>query len=94
MKINELTNGTSDVTLEGTVIEKGDIRTVNTRFGTRDICTFKVEDDSGTINFSLWEDKIETIKNGDKIEISGAYVTEWNGTLQLNIPKDGSIKRT
>lgn len=94
MKINQLTNGTSDVTIDGAVVEKGDIRTVNTRFGTKDICTFKLEDDSGTINFSLWEDKIETIKNGDTIEITGAYVTEWNGTLQLNIPKDGSIKRT
>ena len=92
MKINELSNGTNDVTIEGKVVSKGDIRNVNTRFGTRDICTFSIDDDSGAIDMTLWEDKIETIKEGDTIEVTGAYVTEYNGKLQLNIPKNGTME--
>ena len=92
MKIKQLMNGTSDVAIEGKVISKGDTREVNTRFGTKDICSFKLEDDTGTIDFSLWEDKIETVREGDTLTITDAYVTEYNGSLQLNIPKNGTME--
>ncbi|MBW6461664.1 MAG: DNA-binding protein [DPANN group archaeon] len=92
IKINELNVGTSDVSIEGTIKEKGEERTVNTRFGTRKVCTFIVEDDTGEINFSLWEDDIAKAKEGDVVTITGAYVTEWQNKFQLNIPKNGTFE--
>ncbi|MEA3229910.1 MAG: OB-fold nucleic acid binding domain-containing protein [archaeon] len=92
IKIKELTVGSSDVAIEGTIIEKGELRNVNTRFGGRKVCNFVIEDDTGRINFSLWEDDIEKIKEGDKVSIAGSYVSEWNSQLQLNIPKSGSFE--
>ena len=92
IKISELSVGSSDVSIEGTIVEKGEVREVNTRFGSKKVCDFSIEDDSGKIKFSLWEESIETAKEGDKVSIAGAYVTEWNGTLQLNIPRNGTFE--
>ncbi len=92
IKISELTVGANDVSTEGTIVEKGDVRDVNTRFGQKKVCKLVMEDDTGRIDFSVWEDDIEKVKEGDKVSISGGYVTEWNSKLQLNIPRSGSFE--
>jgi ssDNA-binding replication factor A large subunit len=46
-----------------------------------------LEDDTGRIKASLWEDQIEKANVGDKVKISGAYVTEFRGELQIKHPK-------
>jgi len=38
------------------------------------------------------KNQIEKSNVGDKVKISGAYVTEFREELQLNIPKKGSIE--
>jgi len=38
------------------------------------------------------KNQIEKSNVGDKVKISGAYVTEFRGELQLNIPKKGRIE--
>ncbi|MHA1288381.1 MAG: OB-fold nucleic acid binding domain-containing protein [Candidatus Thorarchaeota archaeon] len=83
--------GSSNVEVEGTIIRISEIRTVNTKFGKRNVATAVLEDDSGRIDLTLWEDQIEMVKEGQNIKITGGYVTEWNGNLQLNVRKGGRI---
>lgn len=92
MEINELTIGTNDVNIEGNITEVGETRNVNTRFGTKKVCSVTIEDDSGKINFSLWDEDINKIRLNDRVSINGAYVTDWRDQLQLNIPKKGSFE--
>ncbi len=91
-KISDLTADSTEVEIEATVVEVQDPRTVNTRFGPKQVATAIVEDDSGRINLSLWEDQIKTVKEAKKIKLSGGYLTVWNKVLQLNVGRKGTIE--
>jgi ssDNA-binding replication factor A large subunit len=43
---------------------------------------------------SLWEAQIDSVRVGDNVSVSGAYVTEFRDQLQLSIPKTGKIEIT
>jgi len=92
VKISEITIDSKDVEVEATVVEVGEPRTVNTRFGPRTVATATIEDDTGRINLSLWEDQIKTVTDAKKIKITGAYVTEWSNNMQLNLSKQSTLE--
>ncbi len=92
MKIDEIKYGLSGVFIEGKITEKSEPRTVNTRYGRRSVADATLEDETGTIKLSLWEDQIDRVNIGNKVSISGAYVTEFRNELQLNIPRSGKLE--
>ena len=92
MKINEIKYGLSGVFIEGKITEKSEPRTVNTRYGRRSVADATLEDETGTINMSLWEEQIDRVNIGNKVSISDAYVTEFRNELQLNIPRSGKLE--
>ena len=81
-----------NVSVKGKVIEKKEPREVSTRFGKKFVGECTVEDETGRIVLVLWEDDIGKVKEGDTIEVKNGYVTLWNGVLQLNIGKFGSLE--
>jgi replication factor A1 len=92
MKISEIQKGMSNISVEGKVIDISEVREVNTRYGKKSVADAMVEDDSGEIKLSLWENQINEIRIGDKIAVTGGYVTEFRDVLQLNIPRSGKIE--
>jgi replication factor A1 len=80
------------VSVEGMIIEKSEPRSVNTRYGQRSVADVKLEDETGTIKLSLWEQQIDLVNVGDRVSITGAYVTEYRNEVQLNIPRLGTIE--
>ena len=92
MKISEIRRGNSGVSVEAKVIDISEPREVNTRYGKKQVADATLEDDSGQISLTLWEDQINSITIGDKVSMSGGYVTEFRDKLQLNIPKSGKLE--
>lgn len=92
MKINEIKRGMSGIFTEGKVTEKSEPRSVNTRYGQRSVADATLEDDTGAIKMSLWENQIDEVDIGDKVTVSGAYVTEFRDQLQLNVPRSGKLE--
>lgn len=92
MKIAEIKRGMSSIAIEATVIDISDERDVQTKYGRKSVADALLEDDTGQINMSLWEDQITSVSVGDKVSVSGAYVTEFRDKLQLNIPKSGKLE--
>ena len=92
MDISEITKDSQDVSISGHVVEVGDPRTVNTKFGPREVADAVIEDKTGRINLTLWQEKIEEVKSAKKVEIENAYVREWNNNLSLNLSKDSVLK--
>lgn len=92
MKISDLKAGDLDVAVSGEIAEMKEPRNVNTRFGATTVADATLKDDSGSIKLTLWRDNISKVKSGDSIEITGGYVKEWNGELQLGIGKNGELK--
>jgi replication factor A1 len=93
LKINELRDGMRKVDIEANVIEKSDAREVRSRYTNE---TFKVadatiEDETGTITLTLWNEQIEQVNIGDRVKIENGYIKSFRDILQLNSGKYGSL---
>ena len=93
MQISELTLNQGNVEVEGVVKEIGEIRAFN-KFG-RDlrVADAVLEDDSGSVKLTLWNDDVDRIKKGDKVKIVNGYVREFQGEKQLTSGKFGKIEK-
>ncbi len=90
--IEELSINSKNVNVTGKVVEKRQPREVNTKFGRNLVAEAVLEDQTGQIILVLWGKDIDKIKEGDTVKIANGYITEWNGTLQLNIGKFGTLE--
>ena len=94
MKIADIRPGMSNIAIEAKVVDKGEVREVQTRYGPRSVADFTLEDDTGQISLSLWEKQINSVAIGDTVSIDGGYSTQFRDKLQLNIPKNGKLEIT
>lgn len=95
MKISDLKGELSRVDVEGEVIEKGEVRTVNLRAGgTSTVADATIKDDSGTIKLSLWGEQINSVDIGDKVKIENGYTKAFRGEVQLNIGRYGKLTKS
>jgi replication factor A1 len=94
MKVKDLQNGMKRVNIAVKVLEKGEIREVQSRFKDEryKVATAVVSDDTGTIKLTLWNEQINQVNPNDSIKIENGYVTSFKGELQLNIGKYGVLK--
>jgi len=91
-KINEIKRGMSAVSVEAKVIDISERRQVQTKYGQRSVADAIIEDDTGQISLTLWENQIDAVPVGSIISVSGAYVNEFRDKLQLSVPKTGKIE--
>lgn len=92
MKISELKPGMRRVDVEGRIVEKGEPRQVQTRFGdTSTVADAILSDDSGKIKMSLWNEQIDSVNVNDEIRVENGYVTSFRGESQLNVGRYGRL---
>ena len=83
----------SGINVQAKVVDKGEVRTVNTKFGETKVCDAYLEDESGRIKLTLWADDTEKVKNGDMVSLEGGYTTTFRNEVQLNKGrKDGKLE--
>jgi len=93
MKISELTPRQGNVEVEGVVKEIGEVKSF-VKFGRNlNVAEAILEDDSGSIKLTLWNEDINRIKQGDKIKIINGYVSEFQGEMKLTSGKFGNIEK-
>lgn len=93
MKISELNIGQGNVEVEGTIKELGEAKTFN-KFGKDlSVANAMLEDDSGSIKLTLWNDDVTRFKDGDKLKVVNGYVNEFQGEKQLTSGKFGSLEK-
>ena len=93
MNIAELKEGMKRVSVEAKVVEKGTPRQVMSRYGeeTYSVADAIVEDETGRIKLTLWNEQIANVKVNDKIRIENGYITSFKGETQLNVGKYGKL---
>jgi replication factor A1 len=93
VKIGELQSGTKRVEVEAEVVDKGNPRQVQSRMSgeTFNVADAIVQDETGSIKLTLWNEQIDQIKVGDRIKIENGYVTSFKGEIQLNVGKYGKL---
>ena len=85
----------SGINIQGKIEDKGEVRTVNTKFGETKVCDEYLEDESGRIKLTLWADDTDKVKNGDTVSVEGGYTTTFRNEGQLNKGrKDGKLEVT
>lgn len=50
------------------------------------------KDETGDIKLTLWNEDIDKIKAGDKVQMTNGYVNEWQGEMQLTTGRMGKIE--
>jgi replication factor A1 len=81
------------VNVEGKVIEKTDTREVRSRYKdeTYNVANVIIEDETGTIKLTLWNEQIDQVKVNDKVKVENGYVTSFRGEIQLNVGRFGQL---
>jgi len=92
MKIIELKPGMKRVEIAAKVLNISETREVTTRAGEQSrVATAEVNDDSGSIKLTLWNEQIDQVKVNDSVKIENGYVTSFRGETQLNVGRYGKL---
>src|SRR3989338_10827410 len=92
MNIKDLQPRQGKVELTATVAEKGEPRTINTASFSGTVANAKLQDETGSIKFTLWNDQVGQVNVGDTVKISNGYVSEYQGEMQLSTGKFGKME--
>lgn len=96
MKIKDLRDNVRGVIIEAKVADKSDTREVTSKFKdeTYKVATAIIEDETGSIKLTLWNEQIEQVNVGNTVKVENGYVTSFRGEIQLNIGKYGKLTVT
>lgn len=91
-KISELQPGMDNVSVKVRVIEAQEPRVINTRKGPRTISEAIVGDETGRTRLTLWGHAAGSLKQGEAVEIHGAWTTAYRGQVVLNVGGKSNIE--
>ncbi len=93
MKISELQPKQGNVNVEGKILEISPAREFQ-KFGRPGkVANSVLEDDSGKIILTLWNEDVDRFKVGDVVKVVNGYVNEWQGDKQLTAGRYGSLEK-
>lgn len=93
MNISELQPRQREVNVKVEIVEISPVREFD-KFGEKGrVASATIKDDSGTMALTLWNEQIDQVKEGDKVEITNGYVNEWQGEKQLTTGRKGTITK-
>jgi len=75
------------------VIQKSDTREVRSRYGneTYRVADAIIQDETGTVKLTLWNDQINQVNIDDTVKIENGYIKSFRGEIQLNIGRYGKL---
>ncbi|MEM2100222.1 MAG: DNA-binding protein [Thermoproteota archaeon] len=86
VKIKDIGNEMDGVTVEGSLVEKSEIKILETRYGSALYAKAVLEDETGRITLNLWRDQTK-VEVGDTIRIENGF-TKFR---ELSVGKRGRI---
>ncbi len=93
MKISDLRDGMRKIDVEGEITEISESRTVNLRMGGEArVADAVLNDETGSIKVSLWDDQIDKVKVGAKIKIENGYTNSFRGEVRVNVGRYGTLE--
>ncbi len=94
IKINELQEGMKDFEIKGTIKTIYPLKEFEKNGKTGKILSFLLEDETGVIRVTLWNEQINKydLTTGSKIRIGNGFVTNYNERKQLSLGYNGEIE--
>jgi replication factor A1 len=93
LQIKDLKNGMKSISVEAKVVEKTAPRQVLSRYKDEmyNVATAIINDGTGSIKLTLWNDQINQVEVNDTVRIDKGYITSFKGEIQLNVGKYGTL---
>jgi len=92
MKISELRDGMRRIDIEGIISEIPEPRNVTLRTGQEArVADCILQDASGTVTLSLWNEDIDKVQVGSKIKIENGYTNSYREEVKLNVGRYGQL---
>ena len=91
MKIAELRAGMRRVDLTGEVVSVEQSREVMTKFGPAQVANATLQDESGSVRITLWNENVGKVTVGATVAIENGYVDSFRGELQLSAGRYGRM---
>jgi ssDNA-binding replication factor A large subunit len=84
--IGNLRLGLSGVSFKANVIKKSQVRAVTSKDGNPLlVCDVTLSDGTGQIPLAIWNSQIDTVSQGDMVQIENARVRSYRGEIQLTL---------
>ncbi len=96
MKIEEIKSYQKKIDVVGKVVEKTEVREVNSRLDntTHKVCEALVADETGQVYVTLWDETIDQLEVGQVYEFKNLFSSEFKKSLRLNIGRFGSFQKS
>jgi len=91
-KISDLQPRQGKVDIKIQIVSVGQAYEFNKQGFSGKVATAVAKDDSGQIDLTLWNNEIETVKEGDTVHIINGYVNEFQGKIQLTAGRFGKLE--
>jgi len=91
LKIADIKPDMRGLDITGRIIEMGEVKIVETKFGPARVAQAILRDKTGSIILNLWRNQIDSVKVGDTIRVENAFVRIFRDQLELNVGRDGKI---
>ncbi len=92
LTVSQLTPSQRSINVEGKITEISLAKQVLSRDSRRlRVATAVIEDRTGHIPLTLWNEQIDAIHVGDTVQLLSGDVTDFRGELQLRVGRTGSI---
>jgi replication factor A1 len=92
MEIKDLKPNTGNVDIVAKVTQKEEPREFE-KFGKQGrVCKAIVEDETGNVKLTLWNEDVDKINVGDKVHIQNGWCSEYQGETQLSSGKFGKVE--
>jgi hypothetical protein len=93
LQIKDLRAGMKRINLKAEIVEVSEPVLVVTRFGNMaSVANALVCDETGRIRLCLWNDQINSVSAGDRVEIENASISMFRGERQLRVGKKGLLR--
>ncbi len=90
MKVSELKNKTPVEEIILKITAKEEPREVSG--GSNRVCSLMGEDETGQVQVTLWNDEIETVKEGDTIKITKGWSKTFNENMEVTPGRSGKLE--
>jgi len=93
LRIRDLRDGMRRVDIVAKVVEKSEIREVQSRSGdeTYRVADAVISDGSGTVKLVLWNRQIDQVNIDDMVRIENGYTKSFRGEIQVNVGRYGTL---
>ncbi len=79
--------------MEVSVSSVSPVREVTLKTGERaSVMDVTVEDDSGSVVLTLWNENTQKVKDGSHLRIENGYVSTFRGEMRLNVGRYGKLE--